>query len=172
MSASQLTHHVTTNSMHLVTVFVSSILGLMVSFYTIYIEEQLKMHPGYEASCDMKVPFFGVSSCSRVFSSPQAHILSYWRIVERNSSFDWSLPWIAIIYFVLTLHYPLFRRRFLKFYFGVTALAITFNIYLAVILQFVLQEFCVVCFSNYVINAIIFYCIASDAYQSRKAKKN
>lgn len=172
MVASQLTHDGATTSVHLVIVFFSSILGLVLSFFSIYIEEQLKMHPGYEAPCDLKLPFFGNSSCSRVFSSSYANILSHWGLVEKNSSFDWSLPCLAVIYYVVTLHYPLFRRRFLKFYFGLSVVAITFSIYLASILHFVLQEFCIVCFSKYMINCIMFYCIASDAYQSGKMKKN
>jgi len=161
-----------TNRRHLITVFISSIIGLALAFYSIHVENQLRMHPGYEASCDMELPFFGVVSCTRVFSSPHANILSFWGIVEKNSYFDWSLPWLAIIYFILTLHYPLLHRRFLKCYFALAVMAVTFNIYLALILKFVLQEFCVICVSNYVVNGVIFYCMLSDVYRHRKVKKS
>eukprot|EP00397_Hematodinium_sp_SG-2012_P039351 GEMP01042951.1.p1 GENE.GEMP01042951.1~~GEMP01042951.1.p1 ORF type:complete len:164 (+),score=15.65 GEMP01042951.1:87-578(+) len=152
-----------------ITVLIASICGLVLAAYSIFVESRLRLHPGYEAACDVQVPFLGASSCSRVFNSVYSHILSYWGVVQPDSFFDWSLPQLAFPYFVITLHYPVLRRRFIGQYFCLTCIAIAFNLYLATILKFVLREFCVVCVSNYVLNAIIFYCCCND-YRANKMK--
>merc|ERR550532_90687 len=83
------------------------LLGIVISIYTIYVEGQISKVPGYQAACDLG----SWSSCSRVFTSPWAHILRHWGLVERGGLLDLSLPQLAIPYFTLLLVYPVARRK-------------------------------------------------------------
>eukprot|EP00405_Crypthecodinium_cohnii_P027806 CAMPEP_0206512470 /NCGR_PEP_ID=MMETSP0324_2-20121206/60907_1 /ASSEMBLY_ACC=CAM_ASM_000836 /TAXON_ID=2866 /ORGANISM="Crypthecodinium cohnii, Strain Seligo" /LENGTH=142 /DNA_ID=CAMNT_0054004451 /DNA_START=200 /DNA_END=628 /DNA_ORIENTATION=+ len=126
-----------------------------------YIESQISSVPGYQPACDLG----SFSSCSKVFTSPWAHILSHWGLVEKGSQLDLSLPQLAIPYFVVLMFYPVARRK-LSFgptlYLAAGVGSLAFTIYLACILKFVLKEFCVICFSTYVINGTCFTCILRD----------
>jgi len=152
-----------------VSVLLASSCGLAVVTYAMLVELQL-FQPGYTPKCDVEIPFIGTSSCSRVFTSSFSHILSHWRLVDRHSFMDWSLPELAVPYFGLMLYYPLLRRRFLTHYFFLASVATAFNLYLASVMHFQLKEFCIVCGANYVLNGIIFISIWKD-WRARKVDK-
>jgi uncharacterized membrane protein len=133
------------------------LLGFIVSGYTLHIEAMLVNVPGYEPSCDSSRLQM---SCSKVFSSKYAKILSYWGLVTVGSAFDFSLPQLAIAYFSLALSAPAMIRRIpstARFFRIVSYCAVAFNLYLAYILKFKLGEFCIVCVTNYVINGVLFF---------------
>ena len=67
-------------------------LGILVNIYTLHVESNLSTIPGYQPACDLG----SWSSCSKVFTSPWAHILSHWGLVERGGPLDLSLPKLAI----------------------------------------------------------------------------
>uniref|UniRef100_A0A7S1RXN3 vitamin-K-epoxide reductase (warfarin-sensitive) n=1 Tax=Alexandrium catenella TaxID=2925 RepID=A0A7S1RXN3_ALECA len=144
------------------------LLGLVIAAYTIYVESQISKIPGYTAACDLG----SWSSCSRVFTSPYAHILRHWGLVEKGSLLDLSLPQLATPYFLLLMSYPVARRKSPTWaptlFLAVGVAAVCFNVYLACILKFVLREFCVVCASNYVVNGGCFTCIVLDFLAMRK----
>merc|ERR1712032_476693 len=98
----------------------------------------------------------------KVFTSPWAHILSHWGLVERGDLLDLSLPQLAIPYFLVLMFYPVARRKSLHastLYLAIGVAAICFNVYLACVLKFILKEFCIICASTYVINGTCFACI-------------
>merc|ERR1712217_240471 len=114
------------------------------------------------------------SSCSKVFTSPYAHILSHWGLVERHHPLDLSLPMLSIPYFGVLLFYPAVRRKFAFMrtaYLLLGLFSIGFNVYLASILKFVLKEFCIICASTYAINGTCFTCIVLDYRAMGSAKK-
>mmetsp|Transcript_61534 Transcript_61534/g.179851 ORF Transcript_61534/g.179851 Transcript_61534/m.179851 type:complete len:168 (+) Transcript_61534:31-534(+) len=144
------------------------LLGLVVAAYTIYVEGQISKIPGYQAACDLG----SWSSCSRVFTSPYAHILSHWGLAEKGGLLDFSLPQLAVPYFLLLMVYPVVRRKLPTWgptlFLAVGVGAVCFNVYLACILKFVLREFCVVCASNYVVNGGCFTCLLLDFLAMRR----
>ncbi|KAF4658269.1 Vitamin K epoxide reductase complex subunit 1-like protein 1 [Perkinsus olseni] len=135
--------------------------GIGVAAYSLYVEAMIHAFPGYHAACDIS----SWSSCSKVFTSSYSRILVHWGMANPGEYLDLSLPQLAIPYFVFILSYPRMRRSGLRarqVYLVVGSLAVIFNIYLAMVLKFVLREFCVVCFANYIVNAIVFICLVID----------
>ncbi|KAF4685426.1 Vitamin K epoxide reductase complex subunit 1-like protein 1 [Perkinsus olseni] len=135
--------------------------GIGVAVYSLYVEAMIHAFPGYHAACDIS----SWSSCSKVFTSSYSRILVHWGIANPGGYLDLSLPHLAIPYFVFILSYPRMRRSGLRarqVYLVVGSLAVIFNIYLAMVLKFVLREFCVVCFANYILNAVVFICLVID----------
>lgn len=125
--------------------------GIAIAFYSIHVESMLIDLPGYTPACDMSS---WKMSCSKVFKSRYAKPFSHWGIVNRSSLFDLSLPQLAIFYFIPVLLFPFLRRKFYitrRLFQYLSYASIVFNVYLAYILKFVLQEFCVVCVSNYIV---------------------
>lgn len=127
--------------------------GIGIALYSMHVESMLVEIPGYTPACDISS---WAMSCSKVFTSKYAKPLSNWDIVSRGSSFDFSLPQFAIVYFILMLILPDVRDKKPSLVVGFRTLsymAIAFNLYLAYILKFVLGEVCVVCVSNYFVNS-------------------
>ncbi len=131
--------------------------GILVAVYALHVESMLVGVPGYQPSCDISSLQM---SCSKVFNSKYARILSYWGIAPRGSILDLSLPQFALIYFVTILFLPLIIRRFPRtksVWRSLSYVVVCFNVYLAYILKYKLGEFCIVCVTNYVINAGVLY---------------
>ena len=134
-----------------------AILGILVAGYALHVESMLLDIPGYQPSCDISSLQM---SCSKVFNSKYARIMSYWGLVPRGSFVDLSLPQFALAYFSSCLLLPVIVRRLpaTKRLWRILSLVVVgFNIYLAYILKFKLGEFCIVCVTNYIINAGMFY---------------
>ena len=133
------------------------VLGFIVAGYTVYVEGMLIDVPGYQPSCDLSSLQM---SCSKVFTSKYAKMLSYWEFVSPGSTFDLSLPQLAIIYFTLSWLAPTIIRRkptTARYYRFLSYCAVAFNVYLAYILKFKLGEFCIICTTNYAINGVLFF---------------
>mmetsp|Transcript_95277 Transcript_95277/g.254798 ORF Transcript_95277/g.254798 Transcript_95277/m.254798 type:complete len:160 (+) Transcript_95277:65-544(+) len=153
----------------IVVLVIFDFIGVGVAMYTWHIENMLTTFPGYQPACDIS----GFASCSKVFKTPYAHILSHWGIVPPGHTLDWSLPQLALVYFAVILLYPAVRRispTAKQLYFGVGCLAVCFNLYLAAILKFVVQEFCILCVSNYVVNGVMFACLYKDLPKAKVSK--
>ena len=156
------------------------IAGICVAIYSLNVESQISSDPSstYVPSCDLSA---WAMSCSKVFKSSYSRILSHWTLVNHGSFLDLSLPQLALIYFGLLLIQPtvIFRSyRFIRVYRWLSYSAVCFNIYLGCILKFVLKELCIVCVSNYIINACLFLTVyylnkrAGSAHEAaRQAKK-
>lgn len=128
------------------------IVGIAIALYTIHVESMLVTIPGYEPSCNIS---YLSMSCSKVFTSRFARPLSNWGVVQKSAAYDFSLPQLALFYFLPLLAFPAVSKRSrlaTSMYRLLSYLAVAFNIYLAYVLKFILGEFCIVCVSNYIVN--------------------
>lgn len=142
--------------------------GIAIASYSLYVEAMLVDIPGYTPSCDISGWHM---SCSRVFQSPYSHILVHWGLVKRGSALDLSLPQLAIIYFLVMMVLPEFPQagRLTR---GLSYLAGGFNLYLALVLKFVLGEVCPVCISNYIVNLGLLVSVNRITRQSYASKRD
>jgi len=136
-------------------VVVASVAGIMLSTFAVYVEHQKAMDANYEAVCDLGVKV----SCSKVFSSAQGKILSYWGLVPKGSALD--LPnavFGACFYLAILAMEVVFKRSSV---FGTTLMLFSsvvgalFSAYLAKILIFDLKDLCLICTGTYVCTATI-----------------
>lgn len=114
--------------------------------------------PEYVAMCDLGA----WSKCSKVFTSPWSHILVHWGIAAEGSMLDLTLPVLGSFWFVLLGLYPFLNGLFSfvpAFYSLLGAGSLCFNGYLGWVLKTKLQEFCIVCFSTYVVNCSSVVCV-------------
>lgn len=114
--------------------------------------------PEYVAMCDLGA----WSKCSKVFTSPWSHILVHWGIAEEGGALDFSLPQLGTCWFLLLMLYPFLSRIHPiapALYSLLGAGSLGFNGYLAWVLKTKLKEFCIVCFSTYIINGSSVLCI-------------
>ena len=139
--------------------FFLSSAGIVVATYALHVERMLETPPlDYEPYCSTRW-----GSCTTVFTSSYAHILSHWGLVEQNSDYDISLSVAGILNYSIYLIYPftagLVPNR--KFYlFAISTTGVLFSCYLIYILKFILREFCFVCAMFHVINFATFFFVA------------
>eukprot|EP00808_Paulinella_micropora_P023160 g55805.t1 len=129
---------------------VASLAGILLSVYSLYVEHQKDLNPGYIAGCD----FSATWSCSKVFESKWGtgfgvvgDLLGEDHILNQPNGV------LGIVHYSLVLllggsSKPLWLRRlvFLANVAGAWGCC-----YLAYILYFVLEDACVVCLSLYVV---------------------
>eukprot|EP00621_Florenciella_sp_RCC1693_P003320 CAMPEP_0182545462 /NCGR_PEP_ID=MMETSP1323-20130603/34581_1 /TAXON_ID=236787 /ORGANISM="Florenciella parvula, Strain RCC1693" /LENGTH=140 /DNA_ID=CAMNT_0024756617 /DNA_START=1 /DNA_END=423 /DNA_ORIENTATION=+ len=135
----------------------------MISGYAVYVEEMKFDDPSYEALCDVEL--WGMSmSCSKVLASSYGHILSHWGIVPHKSALDWANASLGGIFYLIMLGSAPLPRALTLF---ISSLSCAFSLYLAYVLKYVLEDFCIVCVSSYIVNGLIFV----FAYKRFTAKK-
>lgn len=109
----------------------------------------------YTALCDLG----SYMSCSKVLSSSYSKILSHWNIVPKSSPLNIPNAAIGLIFYIVGVFHKLIVRSIpLGKYLWLFAatLSVTFSLFLAYVLKFILQDFCLVCVSSYIVNIIIF----------------
>uniref|UniRef100_T1J6K7 vitamin-K-epoxide reductase (warfarin-sensitive) n=1 Tax=Strigamia maritima TaxID=126957 RepID=T1J6K7_STRMM len=126
-------------------------LGLSLSFYAYYVEVQKTRNKKYTAFCDISEHV----SCSKVFNSKYGTgfgILD--KILGKNSLFNQPNGIYGMLFYLI---FPIiaYYDSLVILQIGIALFSNLMSIYLAAILYFVLYDFCVVCISTYVINAII-----------------
>mmetsp|Transcript_17166 Transcript_17166/g.32361 ORF Transcript_17166/g.32361 Transcript_17166/m.32361 type:complete len:164 (+) Transcript_17166:123-614(+) len=128
-----------------------SLCGVIISAYAFYVESKMD-DPFYQPSCSSS---WTGGNCVTVFKSPYGHILSHWGVVERGSILDLSLAVSGLMlyscYFLaisVKVPFPLREELFL----GVALGGGLFSLYLLYVIKFILQEFCIVCFSFHCCN--------------------
>jgi len=146
-----------------------AIVGIVVSCYALYVEFQTSkstaMGEKYEALCDTKIFGYHVS-CSEVFESEYGRMLSHFGIVDNKSVLDQPNALIGVVFYLCTIILPYFKclskgnRNLIMFL--ASTLSCTVCVYLAYILAFVLKDFCIVCASTYVVNALVWVQSARD----------
>ena len=111
---------------------------------------RMKEDPLYVPGCNS----FG-GSCATVLTSSHAHILSHWGILPVGHVLDLSLSEMGVLlystYFVaisLTFRVPFREQLFL----ASASAGACFSMYLSYVIKYVLEDFCIVCFSFHVCN--------------------
>merc|ERR1712159_323796 len=132
-----------------------AILGLSAAGYALYVENKLTDNPFYKPACETSW-----GSCSTVFKSEYAHILSHWGLVAKGSALDLSLASAGLVVYSLYLLYPSKLGRMLPSP-HVVLLAMSiggccFSAYLLYVLKYILQDFCIVCTTFHVTNFTMF----------------
>ena len=147
-----------------------SVLGLAASLYALHIETELALSKA-NPDAELFVPACG-ASCASVLSSSYSHILSQWGLVEAGSTFDLSNAILGAGFYALALLWSLatpLRRLVPPTLFIIASVGtVGFSLYLAAVLKFVLKQFCYVCASMYLGNAIIFVGTARELMSSLK----
>ena len=141
-------------------VSVLAVVGLLVSSYALFVEFQLADDPYYVAACDV-----GGMSCTAVFTSEYAHILSHWGLVEKGSPLDLGLAVAGLALYTGFFLYPILtfvpgRKQLLL---AVSLGSVCFSAYLLYVLKFILGEFCIVCTSFHAINFTMFFFVLREA---------
>merc|ERR1711939_865359 len=78
-----------------------AILGIGAASYALYVEHKLANNPFYKPACETSW-----GSCSTVFKSSHAHILSHWGLVPKGHFLDLSLAASGIVVYSVYLLYP------------------------------------------------------------------
>jgi len=149
-----------------------SILGLILSIYALYIEYKalnaLDNHEQYQASCDINE----VISCSKVFLTEQGHIFSYFGIIPKDSFLDlpnalYGSLYYSIVFFIsIYIHKKIYLIDILLF---ISSFAMLLSAYLSYVLA-TISTVCVICYSTYVCNIVIFICCLTSYSINGKGK--
>eukprot|EP01060_Flectonema_neradi_P019177 TRINITY_DN2618_c2_g2_i2.p1 TRINITY_DN2618_c2_g2~~TRINITY_DN2618_c2_g2_i2.p1 ORF type:complete len:187 (+),score=15.44 TRINITY_DN2618_c2_g2_i2:66-563(+) len=132
------------------------IAGVLVSGYALDVEWKLQSAgPFYKPACDSEW-----GSCSAVFSSPYAHILSLWGIVPKGHPLDLSLASAGLMNYGIYVMYPtrlagMFPSPHVLLLL-LSCCGILFSCYLLYVLKFILKDFCIVCATFHAINFSMF----------------
>ena len=133
-----------------------------------HVENALANDPNYVPGCNI-----GAASCTKVFKSSYAHILSHFNVVEKGSAFDLSLATSGMALYSGFFLYPILRKiparhHILMF---VSLGSICFSCYLLYVLHTKLHEFCIVCTTFHTINfTMCFFCISEWRFRQAKLK--
>eukprot|EP01059_Diplonema_ambulator_P023462 TRINITY_DN38980_c0_g1_i1.p1 TRINITY_DN38980_c0_g1~~TRINITY_DN38980_c0_g1_i1.p1 ORF type:complete len:182 (+),score=39.84 TRINITY_DN38980_c0_g1_i1:56-547(+) len=133
-------------------IVVLGLAGMLVSAYALDVEWKLKHGgPFYKPACDSSW-----GSCSAVFSSEYAHILSLWGIVPKGSPLDLSLAVCGLLNYAVYCMYPtrlfgLLPKPHVLLLF-ISLAGVGFSCYLLYVLKFILKDFCIVCATFHAVN--------------------
>ncbi|XP_013781109.1 vitamin K epoxide reductase complex subunit 1-like protein 1 [Limulus polyphemus] len=132
------------------------VLGLILSFYAYYVEMEKEHNKNYKALCDISDHM----SCSTVFTSKYGRgfgLLSY--IVGSDSQLNIPNSLFGIVFYILQMALGQSTNPFLtKVEISSAFVSNLGSLYLAYILYFILHDFCVLCVSTYVVNALLLAC--------------
>lgn len=94
-------------SMALLAIRVGALVGAVATGYALYVEHKLaaakKSGDEYEALCDIRHGDVTVASCSAVFGSSYARVLSHWGLVAPGSALDVSNAALGLAFYVAAL---------------------------------------------------------------------
>jgi vitamin-K-epoxide reductase (warfarin-sensitive) len=127
------------------------VLGILLSFYTLYVEVRHEKDRNFKALCDVNERI----SCSKVFMSKYGKGFG---LFSKESPFNLPNPVFGIFFYVTQLFVAMFcgRDGRLINFFIIQAIVSNFmSVYLGYILFFVLNDLCVVCVATYVVNALM-----------------
>ncbi|XP_055711020.1 vitamin K epoxide reductase complex subunit 1 [Phlebotomus papatasi] len=133
----------------------SSLIGLLLSVYTTHVEIQLELDNDYEALCDLNE---GIS-CTKVFSSKYGKGFGViHRVLGEDSIFNQPNGLFGILFYaIIALLCFVNDSKVARMQIYLCIVSNLLSLYLAYLLYFVLEDFCIVCVSTYVVNAINLY---------------
>ncbi|RZD30587.1 MAG: hypothetical protein CXT77_04160 [uncultured DHVE6 group euryarchaeote] len=114
-----------------------AIVGLIISFYSLYVEKKLERQTNYSPVCDINKKI----SCSTAFES------KYSKTLGINNSILGLGFYSAIFILYLTFYAPLILY--------LAAFGMLTTIYLAYLSYFKLKNFCLVCTGIYLVNILL-----------------
>ena len=160
---------------------VLAFVGLLVAAYALYVEhkhdEAAAAGLAYTAACD----FGPHASCSTALTSKYGKVLSLWGLVPKGSALDVPNAALGSVFYALVLLFPYWRpaagAAAPSLLLAGSVASLAFSLYLAYVLRFILHDFCIVCFSAYVVNTAVFAAAVSlfraagaDAKHARPAR--
>tara|TARA_B110001452_G_scaffold33372_1_gene25874 strand:- start:1825 stop:2319 length:495 start_codon:yes stop_codon:yes gene_type:complete len=127
-------------------------LGFCIASYALTVEGHLD-EDDYEAMCDISATM----SCTAVFNSTYAHILSHWGVVPQGHPLDLSLAVVGMLlyggYVVAASLWDVIPPALRKNLFLAVAVGgACFSCYLLYVLKFILEDFCIVCTGFHCVN--------------------
>ena len=144
------------------------LLGFAIALYALSVEANLD-DPTYIAACDFGASF----SCTAVFKSPYAHVLSHWGLVERGGALDLSLAvaGMALYSCYFLAGGPLWSVMPVRaaIFLAVALAGAAFSCYLLYVLKFVLRDFCIVCTGFHAVNFSMLVLAIGEARDARRS---
>ncbi|KAK2866007.1 hypothetical protein Q7C36_002063 [Tachysurus vachellii] len=131
------------------------VLGLILSVYALHVELSRENDPNYTAMCDLADSV----SCSKVFTSRWGRGFGLVQLfAEKDSILNQPNSLLGIIFYTLQLGLgQMVSNTAAHFLVMASWVSVAGSIYLASILVFVLEDFCMVCVSTYIINFSLLY---------------
>ncbi|XP_060719513.1 vitamin K epoxide reductase complex subunit 1-like [Tachysurus vachellii] len=131
------------------------VLGLILSVYALHMELSRENDPNYTAMCDLADSV----SCSKVFTSRLGRGFGLVQLfAEEDSILNQPKSLLGIIFYTLQLGLgEMVSNTAAHFLVMASWVSVAGSIYLAFILVFVLEDFCMVCVSTYIINFSLLY---------------
>lgn len=129
------------------------VLGVGLSMYSLHVKQSKLENDDYEAFCDINEKM----SCSAIFTSKYGRgfgLLHY--IVGEDHFLNQSNSLYGIFYFLIQI-LGCFSDKHSTILYLMTSFGILSCIYLAYILAFVLEDFCLVCVSTYIVTISLHY---------------
>ena len=130
--------YVLPNKMMSHTLIITSIVGLILSIYALYVGLRAKENKNYKAACDIS----DKASCTKAFSS------SYGKMFGVSNSIVGAGFYLLVIFLAYYTQY--------KLIFYLSALSLLITIYLAYVLYIKMKNLCIVCTAIYLINILLF----------------
>ena len=115
-----------------------SVIGLLLSLYSVYVEQHMKKQKRYHPFCDIAKHV----SCRKSFTGPYGHL------------FGVSNSILGVLFYPVLGIFVYFSYWNIVFLLSLLALCLSF--YLAYISYVRMKNFCIVCSSLYVVNGIVF----------------
>ncbi|CAH0585778.1 unnamed protein product [Chrysodeixis includens] len=127
----------------------ASLLGILISTYALNVEMSIQAKPDYKAFCDITEKI----SCSKVLNSEYAKGFG---LLPNESPLKIPNCIYGIIFYCLSIFLSTFDQlQVVRIQLLLSLCTIPMCVYLAYLLAFVLHDFCVVCVSTYIINALL-----------------
>ncbi|KAK7087243.1 vitamin K epoxide reductase complex subunit 1-like protein 1 [Littorina saxatilis] len=133
-----------------------SMLGVLISVYSLYIEIRKEHDSSYRAACD----FSENMSCSKVLTSKYARGFGVMaKYLGKDHLLNARNCNLGIIFYIVHIVVAVFFAPPLcaPILLMMSTSSIFVSLYLGSILAFVLRDFCLVCVTTYVINGLLFY---------------
>jgi vitamin-K-epoxide reductase (warfarin-sensitive) len=144
-------------------------IGICLSLYALFVEYKAGMDSSYVALCDISEDL----ACSKVFLSKYGRIWSALGVIPDGSALDLPNSVYGVAFYstyALLCWYRHSSGIIPDILLALSVVSMVLSTYLSYILTYVLEDVCVVCYSTYLINFIIFlFSITLIAPQKSKA---
>ncbi len=120
----------------IISIYVTAVIGLVLSIYSVYVEKKYENNKSYKAVCDVNDKF----SCTKAFSS------RYGRLAGISNSA------VGIIFYIIILALNFYN---INYVFYLSILSFLGVIYLAYLQYIKMKNFCIVCTGIYIVNLLL-----------------